>query len=141
MNSTSTPGSTGNLARSRPRIIAFAGLTAVLALGAVWEPSDTGIPTCAMRLSTGMPCPGCGMTRGLAALLKGRTDDSFRYHAFAPIVTVLAIGAWAALGLGFLTGKNYLPNLNARGMTIVLITFIASFLAYWIYRMILGEVP
>jgi hypothetical protein len=34
-----------------------------------------------------------------------------------------------------------LPNVNARGVTILLIGFVASFLAYWLYRTILGTVP
>jgi hypothetical protein len=141
MSSTSTPGSTGNSARSRPRIAAFVGLTVVLILGIAWEPADTGIPMCAVRLSTGVPCPGCGMTRGLAALLKGRAMESLEYHAFAPVVAVAAIAAWSALGIGLLAGRNLLPNVNARGVTILLIGFVASFLAYWLYRTILWTVP
>lgn len=37
---------------------------------------------CPFRALTGLPCPGCGMTRAFRALLKGRIGESLRLHAF-----------------------------------------------------------
>lgn len=54
---------------------------------------------CPFRLLTGLPCPLCGMTRGLAALLRGRGQDAIAFHLFSPIaLTVLA--AWILLDAG-----------------------------------------
>ena len=34
---------------------------------------------------TGIPCPGCGLSRATLLLLKGDLTGSLRFHAFAPI--------------------------------------------------------
>jgi hypothetical protein len=39
---------------------------------------------CTLR-ARGLPCRTCGMTRGFAALSRGRLDDARRYNARAPV--------------------------------------------------------
>jgi hypothetical protein len=41
---------------------------------------------CAFRGVTGLPCPGCGLTRGMAALARGHWREAVTWHAFAPLV-------------------------------------------------------
>ena len=106
MSSTITGDSTVSSARSRPRAAAFVALAAAFIAAAAWHPSDDGIPLCALKRATGVACPGCGMTRGLAALARGEAGVSIRYHAFAPIVALGAVAAWIALGVGLITGRT-----------------------------------
>lgn len=49
--------------------------------------------SCPMRILTGYPCPGCGMTRAYFALLKGDVKLAFYYHPLflLPIPLVLLI--------------------------------------------------
>ena len=49
-----------------------------------------GLPSipCPIREVFGLPCPGCGLSRGIAALLHGDWQTSLRYHLFAPIFLV-----------------------------------------------------
>jgi hypothetical protein len=37
------------------------------------------------------PCPGCGSTRAVLALLQGRFRDVLRYNPFGPVVAVLLL--------------------------------------------------
>lgn len=133
--------STAPSARSRPRVIAFLALSAAFALLAVWRPSDNGLPVCAFKLGTGVACPGCGMTRAVAALLKGDPARSVTYHAFAPVIVIGGALTWLALALGFVTGRNFIPGFSSRVVTIALLAFIGLFIAYWLFRLRQGSAP
>jgi hypothetical protein len=141
MNSTTTGGSTASSPRSRPRIAAFAALSALFVAAALWRPPDDGLPLCALKLATGVSCPGCGMTRALAAIGRGEPALALKYHVFAPIVALAAVFTWAAIGIGLATGRNFLPDLNGRRVSIACVVFIAAFLAYWLFRLWRGTAP
>jgi VIT1/CCC1 family predicted Fe2+/Mn2+ transporter len=81
------------------------------------------------------------MTRALAALGRGDAVASVTYHAFAPIVAAAAALAWAALGIGLLTGRDLLPDFNTRGFQIACLAFIAAFVVYWLFRLWRGSAP
>jgi hypothetical protein len=55
--------------------------TAQLGLGCF----HLGLP-CAFHQMTGLPCPGCGLTRSVLALLRGNPRDSFLLHPFGSIL-------------------------------------------------------
>ncbi|MFN0106692.1 MAG: DUF2752 domain-containing protein [Bryobacteraceae bacterium] len=54
---------------------------------------------CPFRLLTGLPCPLCGMTRGLAALLRGRWLDAISFHVLSPLV-LAALLSWIVIDAG-----------------------------------------
>lgn len=49
-----------------------------------------GLPfwSCPILAATGIPCPGCGLTRATMQLLHGDLYSSLKTHAFAPIFLV-----------------------------------------------------
>ncbi len=49
--------------------------------------SLAGLPawSCPILAATGVPCPGCGLTRACMELIRGDFSSSFHTHAFAPI--------------------------------------------------------
>jgi hypothetical protein len=53
---------------------------------------------CPIYQATGWPCPGCGLGRACALLLRGEWTESIRVHAFAPVL----LFALAVLGAGFI---------------------------------------
>ncbi|MBM3786440.1 MAG: DUF2752 domain-containing protein [Acidobacteria bacterium] len=79
------------------RLLAPAG--ALLFCAAVEPENAAGPVFCPFRLITGLPCPFCGMTRGVACLLRGKPVDAFTYHAFSPFVFT-GLLAWLALEAG-----------------------------------------
>jgi len=65
--------------------------------------SASGLPglACPLLKLTGWPCPGCGLTRAVLALLHGAWKKSLTLHAFAPIL----LAALALIGIA-----SFLPQ-------------------------------
>ncbi len=65
-----------------------------LVIARIWPvPSvDSGQPTCFLRIMTGLPCPGCGMTRSWVHLAHGDVATAFEYNLFGPIGMAVAAG-------------------------------------------------
>lgn len=60
-----------------------------------------GLPgwVCPIRVATGIPCPGCGLTLATMEILRGDLSASFRTHAFAPVFLAALALMLAALVL------------------------------------------
>lgn len=76
-----------------PRLLAIVAVAAGLQVALV-AAGLGGLP-CPLASATGVPCPGCGMSRAIVALLRGDWAEMLRLHALAPLL-VLA-GASAAI--------------------------------------------
>lgn len=63
------------------RLLPWLGGAAAVALVVLID-----VPLCGFKALFGLPCPGCGMTRALSALLGGDIVSAFRFH---PLVFVL----------------------------------------------------
>jgi len=57
-----------------------------LRLGQITLPS-----TCTFKLVTGLPCPGCGLTRSLVAAAHGNWRQSVTYHRMGPVFLILLV--------------------------------------------------
>jgi hypothetical protein len=68
------------------------GGAAMLALASVRPllPVEVG-PPCPLRTLTGIPCPFCGMTRGVTALVHGHLSAAFGFNPGAFLVVAAAI--------------------------------------------------
>lgn len=50
---------------------------------------------CVYKATSGLPCPGCGMTRALTALIHGDYGLAFYMHPLWPLVILgISIGVW-----------------------------------------------
>jgi hypothetical protein len=63
-------------------------------------PDGAGVPVCLFQAMSGLPCPGCGLTRALSSLAQGHPTAAFGYHPFAFIVLPLFL---------MLASYNFLP--------------------------------
>ncbi len=71
---------------------ALAGTAAVVARN---DPAAPGshFPGCVFRNATGLWCPGCGLTRGVHALLNGHLGQSLSSNVFTPLAVVAIVVA------------------------------------------------
>ena len=75
----------------------LAASVAVLALlGSFTPPAEPRLRLCGFYWLTGRPCPLCGMTRAVFALVKGHWSEAFHFHALSPLGLVMLLSLfWA----------------------------------------------
>ena len=98
-----------------------------------------GLPSwdCPFFKLTGIPCPGCGLSRACLLLLRGEVRASIKFHAFAPIflvlISILIIGTLLPRSL---TGPliNKAETLERQsGLTIIIL---GGLILYWLARLL-----
>ncbi len=71
------------------------GSLGMLLLVSHLPPDGAGVPVCLFQAMSGLPCPGCGLTRALSSLVQGNAAAAFDYHPFAflilPLFLALAV--------------------------------------------------
>jgi hypothetical protein len=112
-------------------------LTAVMAAQLAATLCGLGGWPCPLKSLTGVPCPGCGLTRGAEALLRGEWRESLAAHAFAPLL-VVALAAVAVSTL--LPGRRREAFADAveraeRGVKLPVL-LPAALLLYWFVRLL-----
>lgn len=76
------------LALVRPATVVSIGLTIGALAPLAWL--TAGPSFCPFKVVTGLPCPGCGLTRATVALLHGDLATSFHFHPLAgPMVAAM----------------------------------------------------
>lgn len=82
------------------RIAAGIGVGAIITAFAVTPAVSTSGPTlCPFRLITGLPCPGCGLTRSWTAAAHGDIAEAFSYNFFGPISLIATVLFVVAVGV------------------------------------------
>jgi hypothetical protein len=71
------------------------------------EQVETAQSLCPFMLLTGLPCPGCGMTKSLLFLLNGDIQKSLSYHLFGPAVFVGSLALTSTAIAEMITRKKY----------------------------------
>lgn len=107
------------------------GFCAVLGIASL-----AGVPIwgCPFNMLTGLPCPGCGMTRAVNALLHGNWSQAITYHPLSPAYLIIGVlltiaatstGAWRCR---LVDGVKKLEQVTALPSMIVLFTVIFGLL-------------
>lgn len=63
-------------------------------LAVMWLHMGFPQPVCGFHALTGLPCPSCGSSRMIAALVQGRVAEAFMWNPLA-FAGVLAVAVWA----------------------------------------------
>jgi hypothetical protein len=112
--------------------VARLGLVALAFVGAV----VFDVPLCPFALLTRHPCPGCGLTRGTLALVRGHVGEALRFHQLVPVVTplvALALG-WNAISYVRHGRWAAAEGLRGRWITRAAALLGAAMLAVWVAR-------
>jgi len=115
-----------------PAVLVVAVL--IVSSAAEW-PARLPFTVCVFRNVTGLPCPGCGMTRGFVAMGHGHLAEAWRFNMLAP---ALYVCAWGYLVYAFACGIR--PSLSRlafprRLRNAVCAVVLAVVLAAWIVHL------
>ncbi len=107
-----------------------------IAIAAVHPAHGLGFPICFSAYFTGVPCPGCGLTRSLSCAIRADFASSIAYHPFGIPILAASFAVAAASLLPAHLRHRMADRLGAtpRLLGAAYITFVASFLAYGILR-------
>lgn len=84
---------------------------------------------CPIKFLTGIPCPGCGMTRACTACLRFDFAAAFNAHPLFPIVPLF---------IAYLLFEEMLPKSVS---TAACVTFLVLFVGVYIFRVFFTENP
>ena len=86
---------------------------------------------------TGIPCPGCGLTRAVILLLKGDLQASLHFHAFAPILLLTALALILVLLLPRSITQPAISKVEMleqqTGFTVIILV---GLILYWLARLL-----
>lgn len=71
---------------------------------------ETAQSLCPLKMLTGFPCPGCGITKSLVYFYEGDLERSFTFHLFGPFVILFSLVTIVVLSSELITKKEYLNN-------------------------------
>lgn len=115
--------------------IALAGVGAVLAASALApDRIEDGPVVCPFRLLTGLPCPGCGLTRSWVYLAHGQWRDSFVAHPFGVVAVALLLALVVAV-VAARVRRVPAPGLDARLRRPWLALLLGAWLVFAVVRL------
>ena len=87
---------------------------------------------CPIYSVSGVPCPGCGMSRAMLLLVSGQWSAAIHMHAFAPVLLAAVIG-FAVAGI---LPRRQLENILFRIATVerytgIVVILTLAMLIYW----------
>jgi hypothetical protein len=93
---------------------------------------------CPFLHATGIPCPGCGLTRATVFLLQGKWWQSITFHAFAPLL-VLGFVIIACIAVAPATPRTQIIRRfesfeRKTGITGILLI---GLIVYWLVRLLI----
>ena len=75
------------------------GALALILLAAALPSQGAGVPICLFRYLTGLPCPGCGLTRSFSCILHADFGRGYDFHPFGYLLLPLFLLAATTLFL------------------------------------------
>lgn len=84
---------------------------------------------CPIRFMTGIPCPGCGMTRAVTSALHLDFAEAFRFHPLFPLAPFLIL---------YMIFEDVVPR---RASRVFAVFFAVSFIFVYIFRVFFVKSP
>lgn len=118
-------------------LVTLVAVVALLLVARHYEHIPLRPPECSFKEAFGIPCVGCGGTRAMIALAKGRAIEAFRFNP-AAVLGVAACALWLASGLSRYLLATPEPTPAEQKRRIVRNASVAAVLLFlnWIYLLL-----
>jgi len=100
------------------------------------KPGQIVMPPCGFLVSTGYPCPTCGMTRAFQYVVRGRLLPGLKSQPMGALLCVATILAIPAALVVLVTGRGWQVDWYRIRPDRLLWLLLAVFLAAWGYKLI-----
>lgn len=97
-----------------------------------------GFTLCLFRNITGLPCPGCGMTRAFLFLGHGDFYEAIRLNPNSPLIFSIIVFLWFNKIVYMATGKEVRAYLTKREKVVMYLLFGFAMVAGWVYNLLLN---
>jgi len=114
------------------------GALAVVLLAAALPSQGAGVQICFFRYLTGLPCPGCGLTRSFSCILHGDFARGYAYHPFGYVLLPLFLFVAFTLFLPAVPRSQLQDFIRAQQcrLRLVYLTFIYGFITFGVLRIV-----
>jgi len=109
-----------------PTIIAIAAVALALVFTGNWR--------CPVRLATGYPCPGCGMTRATLQALSGHFREATAWHPLVWVVVPLIAAYFVVEIVCWIRTRSFGASKRIPGARVVFYGTLALIVVVWIAR-------
>ncbi len=86
---------------------------------------------CRFHDVTGIPCPTCGMTHAVTALIQGQWGNAAGHHAGVFVLAALGILMAVTLACELATGRDFLGRMPVRFWLILIFVAVAAAAGGW----------
>lgn len=121
-----------------PELLALGSSATMGASGFAWVAAGLPLPPCAFHAVTGCPCPMCGATRCVLALLHGKPGEALGWNPliFTGLVVLALVNLYAAGAVvaGLPRARLSLNRNEARILRVACVILLAANWAYEIHR-------
>jgi hypothetical protein len=128
-------------ATRRPTTTELVAVAGVAALGAslLLSPDhiEDGPVICPFRRLTGLPCPGCGLTRSWVYLTHGWWRESFLAHPFGPLFAAVMV-ALAVVAVRARVRRTGSPSIERLVRHPAAVVVLAAWLGFALVRAVLA---
>jgi len=132
-----------------PHLIVLSICLVILIGGVLISPAKSGdghltigslpVPdTCSFKNLTGIPCPGCGLTRSIVAAAHGDVKQSFQHHRLG-LLTLLYVLLQFFYRIGAIAAPAYTVRIFGpeKYLNLGVIILAALFLLNWIFLLLI----
>lgn len=126
-------------------VLVLVGVAAIIGVSLYVEPDPARthakrrlpLRPCGFLMTTGLPCPTCGMTTSFAFMARGRVIAAFEQQPAGALLALLTVGLGVLALVVLVTGRRFEINWYRINPMHVLVVFMAVFMGSWVYRIVM----